>query len=87
MDEWHEGDITMKHVLTLGMVLSMVLVYSGIALAGDMCSYSAQAQKVVAEKAATAPTAATKTTPPTDPEKLRVAQTEQQAKPVSVANK
>jgi hypothetical protein len=69
-------------VLTLGMV-----VFSGVALAGEMCSYNLQAGQTTVEKADTGKPVAAKPADKVDADKVAVAQTEKSGKPASEPKK
>jgi hypothetical protein len=78
----------MRRLFALILALGMLVVLSGVVLAGDsgMCSYSAPTQAST-EKTDTAKPVATKSTDKIDADKLLLAQTEKFNKPVSEPQK
>lgn len=69
-------------VLTLGMV-----VFSGVALAGEMCSYNLQAGRTTVDKADAEKPVATKSTDKIDADKVVVAQTAKPSQPAAEPKK
>jgi hypothetical protein len=77
----------MQRVVALVLTLGMMVVFSGVALAGEMCSYNLQAGQTTGEKAETGKPVATKSTDKIDADKVVVAQTEKSNQPASEPKK
>ena len=77
----------MQRVVALVLTLGLVVVFSGVALAGETCSYNLQAGQTTVDKADAGQSVATKSTDKIDADKVVVAQTEKSNKPASEPKK
>lgn len=77
----------MQRVVALVLTLGLVVVLSGVALAGEACSYNLQAGQTTVDKADAEKPAVAKSTDKMDTDKVVVAQTEKSNKPTSEPKK
>jgi hypothetical protein len=75
-------ETNMQRAFALVVALSLVVGFSGVALAGDFgeCSYSSHVNRAATDKADTSQTVATKPAPKADADKLLLAFTDKQDK-------
>ena len=78
----------MRKILALGVMLAVVMMFSGVALAGDFgsCDYSARVNQAQTDKANTVKPVAKEATPKTEANQLVLVQTVKPSKPVGENN-